>query len=122
MLTNINKKVLLRDCKKHTTCQVANTRSAVLSWEAGGYTSPSWGVLQSCPGWGVHLTWGIPPKLGLGYPLARTGAPPPPPSQDWGTSPAGKGLGPETCEWTESCEKITFPILRMRSVKTHFTQ
>ena len=72
-----NKKVLLRDRKRHTAYRVASTRSASL---ARGGTPSSWpGVPQSYPGY----TW-----LGLGCLPARTGAPP---GQDWGTPWKGPG-------------------------------
>ena len=50
----LNKKVLLREHKKHTACRVASTTSAVLSWGGvphpwlGGY--PSWDTPQ-------EMTW-----------------------------------------------------------------
>ena len=40
-----NKKVLLRDRKRHTVRRVTNARSAVLF--RGGYPSPDWGVPRS---------------------------------------------------------------------------
>ena len=107
-----NKKVLLRDRKRHTARRVASTRSAVLVGRRWGYPSPilNGKVSQSCPGWGGGypiLTWtggmavlswlggtpvlslmdGAPvlgsPKPGLGYPQARTRVPPP--AWNWGT-------------------------------------
>ena len=85
-----NKKVLLRERKRHTDRCVSSTPSAVLSrkgtpspargypipgWEEG--VLPSWGTSPSWPGWGVPHPWtgGYPcPDLGpvTGVPLERT--------------------------------------------------
>ena len=66
------KKVLLRECKKHTTRRVASTRSVALSpggWgrRGGGgcsLSSPGWGrghTIQSWPrGYTIQSCWGVP--------------------------------------------------------------
>ena len=64
MIFSVNKKVLLRDRKRHTARRVASTRSAVVSgwgvgvWWGGGYPTLDWGyggpvqgdIPKSCPG------------------------------------------------------------------------
>ena len=90
-----NKKVLLRECKRHTARWVASTPSAVLSWEEG---YPCSGM-----GWGCPLSWGTPPpdldkgvsKSCSGGTASLAGRVPHP-----GIFPLGKGLGPETWERT----------------------
>ena len=54
-----NKKVLLRECKRHTARHVASTRYAVLmGWGGGTYSGggylPWWGYLLW---WGKYLLW-----------------------------------------------------------------
>ena len=80
-----NKKVLLRECKRHTACHVACTRCAALSnpdlvW--GGTQSQVLGEGYPVPGWGggdtLSQVWGgtlgTPHlDLGLGTPLPGPG-------------------------------------------------
>ena len=103
-----NKKVLLRECKRHTACRVASVRYAALSnWGGGGGTPSSlgwgWGGTPSSLGRGG---WVIHPVLDGGYPIQSStggvphpvhpvlGTPPvlildesTPPSAGWGTPP-----------------------------------
>ena len=105
-----NKKVLLRERKRHTACHVASTRCAALSnpdlvWGGTqsqvlgeGYPIPGQGEGIPCPrsggdsgypphldlGWGTPPTWtwdGVPPHLDLG----------------WGTPLPGPGMGYSPC-------------------------
>ena len=93
LVTRTNKKVLLRERKRHTAHRVVSTLSVVLTGTpphpdlaGGGY--PSWvpppaGYPLSWPGWGVPYL-GTPPT---GYPLAGYSPGIIPPQQ--GTPPAG---------------------------------
>ena len=105
----LNKKVLLRERKRHTTCRVASARYADLS--GGGHTlSKGWGeggtlshVQGGYPIPGLRGYPRYPPAtLGMGYPPGQTwdGVPPParpgmgyPPDLGWGTPPARLGMG-----------------------------
>ena len=128
----LNKKVLLRERKRHTARRIASTCYAV---PVGG-TPPSWDLT-----WigGYPLPREVPPSqvgyphldlekgtpcldLGRGYPhldLTR-GYPPPPPGPGKGYPPSVDGLHPppppSRCERADACENITFPILRIRAV------
>ena len=81
IITIPNKKVLLRERKRHTARRIISARSAVTG-----------GIPQSCPGGTPVLSWpgGTPFISGLGVPYSQLG--------DWGTSK--KDLGPETWERT----------------------
>ena len=95
-----NKKVLLRERKRHTARRVASARYAALSngWVGGGVPHPVMGGVPLHPDLGQDTppptqTWhGVPPRPGTGYD----------PHQDlgWGTPP------PRKCGQTET---ITFP-------------
>ena len=123
---NLNKTVVLRERKRHTTRRVASTFSAVLSRE---------GVPQSCFIWGT-------PVMARGYPLPGSclGLGYPPPIWDWVTprSHLGPVTGVPRRTWDQwkyygmeigytpppppgmdgQSENFTFPILLMRAVKT----
>ena len=143
-LSSNNKKVLLRDRKRHTACCIASTRSDFLP--QGKYPGPSRGVPQSCPdqgvypstgwrypspSWGVaHSKIGVPQsQLGrvplswpgsipvLGYP-SPAGIGVPPWEGTWDQRPGKEpGTGVPSFGWTDTCENITFPILLMRAVR-----
>ena len=131
---NINKKVLLREHKRHTICRVASARYAALSNGGGGLPHPVLaggvpypvlvrGVPPSIPGMGTPpvswmgypsaWTWdGVPPISWMGYPLPGSGIGyPDHPDLGQGTTP------PPVKVWTDKqTENSTFPILRMRVV------
>ena len=110
----MNRKVLLREHKRHTAHCVMVYPSHVLGQypisvlAGGGYPSPvmARGILQSCS-WkypspvlaGGTLSWGTHPQLGLGYPpWPELGYPPPRPGLVYpltrtGVPPAWKGPG-----------------------------
>ena len=114
-----NKKVLLRERKRHTARRVASPRYAALVGGVplpGGY--PCWGV--SC--WEVLLLGGTPARGGgtptRGYPLLGEV----PPIQSWEGVPPISWMGyphiqtweggippPPRCEQTDTCENSTFP-------------
>ena len=114
LLSNLklNKKVLLRERKRHTACRVAITPSVVISW----VTPPPRRLDLTPPGW----TW---PPLLAGpdppTPLLAGPDPPPlagpdPPPPGWTWPPlAGWTWPPPTCGqtdwWTDTCQNITFP-------------
>ena len=119
----LNKKVLLRECKRHTACCITSTRYAALSNPdlVGGYHRywvPPWDGVPPNLGWGTPLRWGtlqtwdgVPPPdlgwgtpyldLGWGTPLPRPGMGNPhrpgmgylPPDLRWGTPPPDLGWG-----------------------------
>ena len=117
-----NKKVLLREPKRHTAHYIASTPSVVLSWEGvdhpqqgvphpwpGGYTIPSQGV--------PHLCQGVPCT---GVPLGKG-----PGTSQWGTPWKGHGnsgsimgwrWGTPGCELTNKLKLLPSLILRMRAV------
>ena len=89
----LNKKVLLRECKRHTARRVVSTHSVVLSW------------LTLPPGWPPQLT--EPPTLaGLTWPPSPAGLTHPPAWTDL-TPPAGltwpppPGLTSSPPSWTD---------------------
>ena len=99
-----NKKVLLRERKRHTTCRVVNTHSVVLT----GYPLPD--LAGGVPYLGTPWAGYLPPP---GYPPGQ-GTPPPgypppprldlagyPPTWTWqGTPlPPGPGRVPPSCPW-----------------------
>ena len=106
MLSYVNKKVLLRERKRHTARRVASARYAALSSGWGGYPIPGWGVPQSGldGGWYPpphHPDQGTPPhhtnlagggdsplpsRPGMGHP-PWLGYPPPPSRPGQGTPP-----------------------------------
>ena len=129
---NSNKKILLRERKRHTARHVASAHYAdllggysVQSWTGGtpsflmGVPPISWmGFLPSRPG------MGYPPISWMGYPhLTWDGVPSPksrrmgyPQSAGWGTPPSSSGMGtphqldgvpPPKVEQTHTCENIT---------------
>ena len=120
-IQNKNKKVLLRDRKRHTTRRVASTRSAGLS--PGEHTPvPTKGCTPVSAGEGRRV-----PLSSLQYP----------PGWDWGIPPGRtwdqrpgkepgtevlprKDLGPPPYGQAYICENSTFPIIRMRAVIMRF--
>ena len=102
-----NKKVLLRECKKHTARHTTSVCCADLSWQGGGGGYLPWpggylpwpgGIYPSWrgtyPGWG-YLPWpGGVPHHGV-YPSPPSGPGPPP-----------------RCEQADTCENITFRCTR----------
>ena len=122
----LDKKVLLRERKRHTTSCVASARHVALSPDGGGggYPLQSWteGDTPFSLGWGV-----LHPVLGRGYPHpdlepdldGRYLRVPPvqtwdgvPPHSDmgWGTPCLDMGMGyPPPQVWTDTCENSTFP-------------
>ena len=139
--SSLNKKVLLREHKRHTDCGVSSTPSVVLY---RGGTPSLLGVPQ--PGLTGRGTWsgvptgrgtstprsdwggtqgGIPPPLGWtwpGYPSGWTwpGYPSPLAGPGWGTPLAGPGWGTHSPVdrqmdgWTDTCQNITFPSYYVR--------
>ena len=122
--SGINKKVLLRERKRHTARRVASARYAALSRgegtlphpRVGGYPIPGWRGYPShvlivgeypIPGWGV--SWpGLDvggtthhPDLAGGYPpSSRPGCSTPPPSRPgWGTPPHHPDLARRVVPW-----------------------
>ena len=92
-----NKKVLLRERKRHTARCVANTRYVVLT----GY--PPGGVPGQVPPRGVR----VPPR---GVPGQV-----PPGGGTWsGTPPGGTQTPPPPCGQTNTCENSTFPSYYVR--------
>ena len=105
-----NKKVLLRERKRHTARRIASARFADLSPDGGGVPPSSLGWV----GTGVlHLVLdgGTLSTPDMGYPLVQTldrvalsrpgmGYPPPHPHLGWGNPPY-------KCERTDACENIT---------------
>ena len=100
-----NKKVLLRERKRHTACRVVSTSSVVITGyppgdPAGGY--PVWGVPWSwySPCWDLA---GYPPRwTWLGTPLARPGRVPPIcPMEFWVMLQSIMGWIPPL--WTDRC-------------------
>ena len=94
---------------------------------SAGWATPSplsWmGYPPSRPGKVVlPVNWmGYPhPDLGMGTPHQLDGVPPCP-DLGRGYPPSVDGVPlPAKCEWTDACENITFPILRMRAVKFYW--
>ena len=120
-----NKKVLLRERKRHTARRVASTWYAALVGvpPAGGY--PARGELHAR---GYPFPGGVPPCMGRGTPcLGRGGTPLPhlgmgyPPSAGWGTPPC-PDLGREYLppKWWTKWKHYLRSSLRMRAVKTVF--
>ena len=115
-----NKKVLLRERKRHAARRVSSAPYAVLSWGIPhpGYPHPDLAKGYPIPGWGYPilgtpvLTWaeGTPPWVtpiqewntsqegnwdqSLGYPLPQKG----PGTSHWGTH-LGKDMGPVKVLW-----------------------
>ena len=106
-----NKKVLLRECKRHTARCVGNARYAALS--------NGWGGTPSSPG-GGYPGYPSPTRPGRG---GTPGTPPPSrlgTTQTWdGVSPLPRpGMGyPPPLRKCGRTENITSPILRIRTVK-----
>ena len=101
------KKVLLRERKRHTAHRVASTPSAVLS--QGGWGTPSLARVVPHPWPHPHLRQGNspPPRKGHGTSgsIIRWRRGKPPPRNDiWD----GDGVHPPY-EGTHTCENITFP-------------
>ena len=107
--TILNKKVLLRERKRHTARRVASTRYAV---GGGGVPTLGGGRVSTFPGGGGVPTLGrgyLPSRGGptflakVGTPLSRPGkVGTPPPTQKVGTPPP-------RCGQTDTCENSTFP-------------
>ena len=104
----LNKKVLLRERKRHTACRVASTPYVVLT----GYPPPA----RVPPSQGTPPARVPPPRLDLaGYPL-----PPSCPMAFWEMlqSIMGYGYPPpphgQTDWWTDACQNITFPSYYVR--------
>ena len=130
-MTKRNKKVLLRERKRHTDRGISSTPSVVLYWGGGGggglplpgVPHPCWGYLtlgtppSDLAGGGYptsdspHQTWlgGVPHPCwgGGGYPTSGT----PPAGPGWGTPLAGPGRGtpPPVDRQTDTYQNITFP-------------
>ena len=131
MLSLNNKKVLLRERKRHTARRVAVASAcySVLFRGQGGYLDmvyppQRWGTPLSKvgvpPGDGVPpfkvgvppRRWGtLPCKAGLGTPLSKAGLGPPPIQSLIGYPP------PPVEVWTDKLKTVPSPILRMRAVK-----
>ena len=133
LVSNTNKKVLLRERKRHTARRVASARYAALSngWGRGYPSSPgggggtpptiqtwSWGgvpsTIQTWDGVPPTIqTWdGVPPRPGMGYSPTQTwDGVPPPPRPGTGYSPPRPGMGyPSVKVWTDKqTENSTFP-------------
>ena len=90
-----NKKVLLRECKRNTERRILSTPSAVLS-RGGGYPTSGW---ESTP------------PSGQGLSLPGRGTP-----SVWGSPLDMAGVTPNPHGRTRTCENITFPTIRMRTV------
>ena len=114
-----NKKVLLRERKRHTARRVVSTPSVVLpGYPPGGGTKvrvpPRGGVLDP-PGGGTR-TW-VPPRGWSGYPPGGVPDQAPPPLSHgilgnvakhygiWVPPPVDRQIG----GWTDACQNITFP-------------
>ena len=133
--TNVNKKVLLRERKRHTARRVASDRYSTLSPdEGGGYPIQAWLGGYLIPGWGypipcLDLGWGTschldgvpppiswirypspPPGPGMGYPTPP-GWGNPRPDLGWGTPPQSR------CGLTNKLKTVPCPIFQMRGVK-----
>ena len=134
LIASFNKKVLLRERKRHTAHRVASARYAALSNGGGGGT-------PSNPGWGVPhpvLYWGVPhPVLAGGYPVLAGGYPiqswpggytiqswlgdtPHRPDLRWDTPCPDLGWGNplSRCGLTHKVKILPSPILRLKSVNT----
>ena len=112
----LNKKVLLRERKRHTARCVASDR-----YGGGGYPIQSWwGGTPSSHGGGtrgtphLELGWGTPLHLDLGWGTPHLG---------WSTPQTGMGYPPPDLGWASPPKMVdkvkTLPsvILRMRAVK-----
>ena len=130
-ITLEDKKVLLRERKRHTARRVASARYADPSGGVPGVPPPSW----TWDGVPPKPRMGYPPRPGMGYPLdlgwgtpldLEWGTPPDlrwgtPPDLRWGTPPARPGMGylsyldlrrgnpppPTKVEQTHTCKNIT---------------
>ena len=122
-----NKKVLLRERKRHTARRVGSTHSVVLSWLTPP-PPPRQLDLSPPPGW----TWPTPPQAGPDSPPQAAGPDPPwqldltPPGQLDLTPPPSWTWPPpvdrQICGWMEGQTRVkTLPslILRTRAVITH---
>ena len=98
-----NKKVLLREHKRHTDRRVASTPSVVLMGggtpsqdQTGGYPHHWMGEgypIQSWTGWGgIPISGRIPGRMGV-PPEGWIGVPLPPPKTRWGTPSPHPGMG-----------------------------
>ena len=85
IINNYNKKVLLRERKRHTACRAVSTHSVALSW-----LTPPWLTTPPRLDWPPQLDW--PPRLDWLPPRLDW-----PPQLDWPTPPAG--LTPPS--WTD---------------------
>ena len=119
----LNKKVFLRERKRHTDRSVSSTPSVTRD---GVLPLPRQGI----PPAGVPPWQGYPPARSdgggwvppgqaqrgvpeVGYP--RQGYPPPPAGPSWGTPLPGPGQSiPPRCGQTDTCQNITFPSYYVR--------
>ena len=116
---NKNKKVLLRERKRHTARRVVSTPSVVLP----RYPPPGGGTRTSVPprGGGTR-TWVPSPPRGGGVPGPRYppwgGVREPPPAASWHSGKCCKALWdmgtPPPCGQTNTCENSTFPSYYVR--------
>ena len=101
-----NKKVLLRERKRHIARRVASTRYAALSPDGGGGYPHL--VLHRGTPTPIQFWWRVPPIGWMGYP----------PSSGWGTSHRLNGVPlPPPHRRCEQTENITFRHPWMRAVK-----
>ena len=123
-----NKKVLLRERKRHTARRVVSTHSVVLSWLTPP-PPPHWLTWPSCgwltppadpPSWPTSPGWHPPPPGWTDPPLWLTPTPPadwPPPAEsaDWPPPPCG--------QTDRHVSKHNLPVvLRTRAVIMNFTE
>ena len=88
-----NKKVLLREHKRHTARRVASAHSAAVSWPGGGYPHPvliGGGGTPSIPDHGGVYPHPVPIGGGARYPLISQMGISPPPSARWGYPPLAR--------------------------------
>ena len=109
----LNKKVLLRERKRHTDRGVSSTTRSGVTPPArfdrgGGYLR--WGTSQPGPTGGGYPRWGT-PLAGPGW------GTPPPPAPGRGTPPPpapGRDTPPSVNRQTDTCQNITFPSYYVR--------
>ena len=87
-------------------------------WGGGGFPHPV--LTQGVPQVSPSVRWGTNPRQEGGTPHPDWEGIPPVLSWERGTPPASWIGSPHGCGWTDSCENISFPILRMRAVTINF--